>query len=376
MITCKNDRMLELLWFIGYCVEFPTQLAVRIGGGGEWNRRMMYRAIKQGYVELFRKKYKRHIIRSMSLTQKGFDYIAVRDPEAVSMIYSRLSGMQKVYPSELDKILRLHAIATGVIMANAGGACILISQKPSLMSPARRGTASIPPAPNGIYYYTPQEIRTAIEEYSPESVSKSSRTIGIIVSGTTCYLLYFTGRTRMYWMKNSEENYAAAVTSLLRARGFTIARTVQIVIGATMSVAPRLCRSASPFGSKYFVVSTFFSECLYLTNNPDGDALIRILLDPQRTLSLNRTILAPFQQPETFMRGYDALDPITGKPVILNYQCDLLKLADLSPSFAECRGSPIMYCFDYQAQTVQQIVGPEVEVRIIRGAVFDEQENP
>ena len=69
MITCKNDRLLELLWFVGYCIEFPTQLAVRIGGGAEWNRRVMYRAIREGYVRLYRKKHKRHVIRSMSLTR-------------------------------------------------------------------------------------------------------------------------------------------------------------------------------------------------------------------------------------------------------------------------------------------------------------------
>ena len=34
MITCKNDRLLELLWFVGYCIEFPTQLAVRNGIAG------------------------------------------------------------------------------------------------------------------------------------------------------------------------------------------------------------------------------------------------------------------------------------------------------------------------------------------------------
>ena len=61
MITCKNDRLLELLWFVGYCIEFPTQLAVRIGGGAEWNRRVMYRAIREGYVKLFRKKHQRHV---------------------------------------------------------------------------------------------------------------------------------------------------------------------------------------------------------------------------------------------------------------------------------------------------------------------------
>ena len=79
MITCKkNDRLLELLWFVGYSIEFPTQLAVRIGGGAEWNRRVMYRAIQEGYVRLYRKQYKRHVIRSMSLTQKGYEYIAQR----------------------------------------------------------------------------------------------------------------------------------------------------------------------------------------------------------------------------------------------------------------------------------------------------------
>ena len=45
--------------------------------------------------------------------------------------------------------------------------------------------------------------------------------------------LYFTGSTRMYWMKNSEENYAAAVKSLLLARGFGVTTIHQVVIGST-----------------------------------------------------------------------------------------------------------------------------------------------
>lgn len=210
MITCKNDRLLELLWFVGYCIEFPTQLAVRIGGGAEWNRRVMYRAIREGYVRLYRKKHKRHVIRSMSLTQKGFEYVAQRDPEALSMIYSRVNSSERVYPGWIDKILRLHAIAIGTVMSNAAGATLLISQKPSLMSPAKRATNAVVPDSNKIYYYAAHELRVAIEEYSLESVSKSSRTIGIIVKGRCCFFLYFTGSTRMYWMKNSEENYVEA----------------------------------------------------------------------------------------------------------------------------------------------------------------------
>ena len=363
MITCKNDRLLELLWFVGYCIEFPTQLAVRIGGGAEWNRRVMYRAIREGYVKLYRRKHKRHVIRSLSLTQKGFDYVAQSDPEAVAMIYSRINCSERVYPSKVDKILRLHAIAVGTVMAHAADAEILISQKPSLMSPAKRTSNTITPDPTQCYYYASHELRVAIEEYSPESVSKSSRTIGIVVKGKHCYFLYFTGSTRMYWMKNSEENYAAAVKSLLLARGFGVTTIHQVVIGSTMSVAQRLCHSAKPFGNKYFVVSTFFAQCLFLTNNPDGDSLLKIILNPDMALELNQAILAPYHPPRTPNREYDAIDVQHDKPVILNYQCDLLKLSDIRPIPEGFRGSPIMLCFDYQTQTVQGIVGPAIEVR-------------
>ena len=74
MITCKNDRMLELLWFVGYCGEFPSQLAIRVGGHPEWNRHVKYRAIEEGYVTVFRGKNRQRVIRSLRLTEKGIDY--------------------------------------------------------------------------------------------------------------------------------------------------------------------------------------------------------------------------------------------------------------------------------------------------------------
>lgn len=250
-----------------------------------------------------------------------------------------------------------------VDMSNAAGAVLLISQKPSLMSPAKRATNAVVPDPNKIYYYAAHELRVAIEEYSPESVSKSSRTIGIIVKGRCCFFLYFTGSTRMYWMKNSEENYAAAVKSLLLARGFGITSIHQIVIGSTMSVAQRLCHGAKPFGNKYFVVSTFFAQCLFLTNNKEGDTLLKLILHDELTMEINRAALSPFHPPRIPTREYDAIETSLDRPVLLNYQCDLLMLSDIHPMPEGFRGSPIMLCFDYQTQVIQRIVGPAIEVR-------------
>ena len=90
----------------------------------------------------------------------------------------------------------------------------------------------------------------------------------------------------------------------------------------------------------------------------DGDNLLKIILHPDMALKINQAMPAPYHPPRTPNREYDAIDVLLDRPVILNYQCDLLKLSDITPMPGGFRGSPIMLCFDYQAQTVQGIVGP------------------
>lgn len=157
--------------------------------------------------------------------------------------------------------------------------------------------------------------------------------------------------------------YAAAVKSLLLARGFGITSIHQIVIGSTMSVAQRLCHGAKPFGNKYFVVSTFFAQCLFLTNNKEGDTLLKLILHDELAMEINHAALSPFHPPRIPTREYDAIETSLDRPVLLNYQCDLLMLSDIHPMPEGFRGSPIMLCFDYQTQVIQRIVGPAIEVR-------------
>lgn len=364
----KEDRLLTLLAFVGYSIEFPTQLSTRIGGSPEWNRHVMYRAVHEGYVSLIRKKDRRYVIRSMSLTQKGFDYIAERNPAVLAMIYSRISSVQKVYPSNVDKIQRLHAIATGLVAAYAAGAVIPPSQKPSLLQPTGVPTG-IAVEPNTAYYYSPHEIRMAFEEADDRTVAKGSRLIGIIIKGHRCYCLYYAGRTRMFWMRLTEENNAAAIQAHVNARGFKVKTICQIVIGNSMNVAAKLCRSPNPFGDRYFVVSHFFDSCHFITNNIEGDELLNLIINPERAVVFNRQVLADYQPPRIQTREYDAVDKNGNRPVILNYTCDLLPLSMMT----RVPKGLIMLCFDYQAPTLQIIVGASIEVRPIqRGDAYEQ----
>ena len=67
----NTNRMLDLLWLVGYCGEFPSELAVRVRGHPEWNRHVKYRALELGYLDLYRAETRRRVIRSLRLTDTG-----------------------------------------------------------------------------------------------------------------------------------------------------------------------------------------------------------------------------------------------------------------------------------------------------------------
>lgn len=374
MITSKDDRMLELLWFVGYCVEFPTKLAVRIGGHPEWNRHVMYRAIEQGYVEVARGRSRQRIIRSMRLTEKGLDYISMGDPKALSYILAKQNENSTAH-SSIDKILRQQSLTIALLMAYNAGAEILPDRKPSLMSASNPLNTRIPIDPEKAYFYSTTEIRRSIQEYEPDTVVKGSRISGIIVRGRNCYCLYNTGHTRMFWMRSVEENTVAAVETMLSARGFRCESISQVVIGTRMNVAEKIAHYQVNARSRYFTVSDHYQNCFFLVNSALGDMLLSTIIDPDKRQTENKKALMGFDPPTIATREYDAVTRDGSRPVILNYQCDLLALLNICYAPYGFSESPILLCYDYQVNALQTIVGPLIEVRPINGGEWNEKEN-
>ena len=193
MFAGKYNRMLELLWFIGYCREFPSQLADRICGHPDWNRHVKYAALKKGYISVYRVQYRQRVIRSLRLTPLGLEYIAQRDPKVLPYVMAQQdsgAGTRNV----TERILRYHAQATALIMARNAGAVFLPDQKPSLLANPLASSAAYDPKQK--YFFTTQEFREAIQERENRSdptmrtVAKSSRLLGVIVHGRCCYCLY------------------------------------------------------------------------------------------------------------------------------------------------------------------------------------------
>ncbi len=345
-MTQKVDRLLDLLILVGYSVAFPVNLAKRLSGHEQYDRCVMYRAIREGYVRLMRKEGKRQVIRSLLLTEKGEEYIAARNTDALAMIWGRMGMAPQVFPSREAKVLRLHAIATGLVMARAAGAVISSLEKPSLLL-ISRGLMNPPVDEEKAYYYAPFELQAAFEELDDRVESKTSRLIGIIVRKRRCFCMYFAGNKRIFWQRLSEENHAVGIRGLLQARGFRIDTIAQIVIGNRMSVAEKLCRSPRVKGDKYFVVSDFFENCFFVTNDAAGDRLLPRIIRPLSFLDYDRQALASYLPPRTVERISDAEEAHTGRPVIVNHCCVLLLLVQIWQQCYGFQAKPIVFCYDY-----------------------------
>ena len=361
-----DDRLFQLLCYVGYCTEFPKHLASRIGGHPDWCRHVMYRAIREGYLTVFRRKAGRRIVTSLRITAKGLAYIAARSPAAHTMISTQMKTVPQGYHYVVNRILRYQSFASAMVMAHNAGALVLPESKP-LLTIQKGQPRKIPIDPATCYFYSTSEIRAAIEEYAPETASSSSRIAGVLIHGRDCFCIYDAGRSRMLWLRSIEENFASSVQSMLNVRGFRVRVLKQVVLGDKMDLALKLCHRGTRKGSRYFVLSNFFNNCYFLTNDANGDRQLRALWDADAAQRYNQRALINCSPPDRLTHAYDAIDTEEGRPVILNYKCDLLTLPDIDYAPAGFAVSPIIKCFDHQVSVLQQLVGTMAEVRGMGG---------
>ena len=307
----------------------------------------------------------------LELKDRVQDFCAGEQPAIITMSAQTTDyvlAKQDEHPtghSSTEKILRQHSLTIALMMSYNAGAEFLPDRKPSLMSPTSPLRNNVPYNPDRTYFYSTSEIRRSIQEYDPESVVKGSRIAGIIVRGRSCYCLYHTGYSRMYWMRSTEENTVASIETMLNARGFHCESFSQVVIGSRMKVAEKIAHHRVNTQSRYFTVSDAYQNCFFIVNSVQGDELLATIVDPEKRHEANRNALAGYKPPAVATRDYDAVTQDGQRPVILNYQCDLLALLNINQAPYGFTQSPILLCYDYQVDSVQTIVGPLIEVRAI-----------
>ena len=360
-------RFFLVLCYVAYCGDFPQRMIYRIGGFSEWTRKVTYRALEEGYLLEWHGEFNKHKVDSLRISAKGLDYIAGKSPEVFAQIAAQRDTRNPRTRLNAQGIVRSHALASVLVIAQNAGALVIAKDKPSLMYDEMMRSKR-PIDPQQPYFYTSHEIRRALQEKAPELTFKGSQLAGVIVQGEDSYFLYFAGSRRIYWMRPTEENYVGAIQSLLNVRGFSIRTVRQVVIGNRMTTAKKHYKRRNRRAKPYFVLSEFFNNCYFVTNNDEGDAQLRIMIHEDLMREASEKALAGCRIPERKLRGYDAIEESSGRPVLLNFAFDMLPLETAYMAGEVLGKDPIVLCFDDQVEVMQSMVEPQVEIRGIGSA--------
>ena len=191
MLQLKNkQRGMMLLKVVGACGEFPVRLVREMGGYYDYLRRIVTELVREGYLKERRMKgYRRRMVRSLSLTEKGLLQIKREDPVIAKIIQDHAfspGGGQ----GDWKKTLRLHRSAACYLAALRLGA---------LWRPGReKRSATV----DRLVYYSAYEFHRMYG-----SDRKGSRVSGVFFYGNIYFPVCWLGANNMFWNQDVEQNF-------------------------------------------------------------------------------------------------------------------------------------------------------------------------
>ena len=215
-----------LLVFIGYCGEVPVSLVRKMDGYYDYNRRVVTRLVRDGYLkERTFQAEQRHIVRSLSLTEAGLRQLQHLSPNHAAQV-RRHDFAPKNGQGDWSRTLRLHRGAACLLTAMKLGAI----WKPGKAKDAARGKQLV--------YYSTYQLNKSFGKDN-----KSARASGILVSERNYYPIYYLGNRNMRWNKETEQLFRDQFEQSKLGHGFTYGGN--ILLGESWELAQRIVRHAT-----------------------------------------------------------------------------------------------------------------------------------
>lgn len=265
----KNGCMaVKLMEFVGLCGEVPVALVRKLPGYYDYNRRLVTRLVREGYLKERRMKgYRRRIVRSLSLTETGLSQLQRVSPGQAQRVRAHVLAPENGH-GNWKKTLRLHRGAT----------CLLAAMKlNAVWQPGQQKEAALG---KQLTYYSAYELAT---KYGWDN--KGARLSGILVSRYTYSPLYYLCDSNMRWSEEAERMFLDHVESSPLGRGRTLGSS--LLLGESWDLVESLIIHAVNPRSR-LIHFTKYSSFRYFTMDDMGLRLMKLLLD--------HTYLFAFQQ--------------------------------------------------------------------------------
>lgn len=355
-------RLMELAAISGEC---STRVLPILGLAPSYSEKLVTRLKGEGLI----KTHYKDGLRGYRLTSRGKELLLEENHSRFSFYLSGSSDTN--HPrSDIPRRLRLQQASIAYAMLCNAGVEVFRDRKPRLFQAGDAARAAPFPMPLPAFYHSRE-----VKELGAEAVKvNSSRAMGILFAPECIYALFCTGSAPMKWEYRTELK-VKALLSYHASRGILSRGRIEpcyhpdnpikaLLLGEGMDTALKLMESTGGFQKSYFYLDSSFAHFHYIPEGAQGEAMLRLLCSPTTQTALRNLLLSDLQPPRSgHGLEHDAVSE--GRPVLLAFDFDMLRLSRFRTALSFHGLSGNLICFDYQEPVLRQYFGDAAAIETI-----------
>ena len=355
-------RLMELAAISGEC---STRVLPILGLAPSYSEKLVTRLKGEGLI----KTHYKDGLRGYRLTSRGKELLLEENHSRFSFYLSGSADTN--HPrSDIPRRLRLQQASIAYAMLCNAGVEVFRDRKPRLFQAGDAARAAPFPMPLPAFYHSRE-----VKELGAEAVKvNSSRAMGILFAPECIYALFCTGSAPMKWEYRTELK-VKALLSYHASRGILSRGRIEpcyhpdtpikaLLLGEGMDTALKLMESTGGFQKSYFYLDSSFAHFHYIPEGAQGEAMLRLLCSPTTQTALRNLLLSDLQPPRSgHGLEHDAVSE--GRPVLLAFDFDMLRLSRFRTALSFHGLSGNLICFDYQEPVLRQYFGDAAAIETI-----------
>lgn len=343
--------------------EFPADQLKRLRGSDYYKESVITALKKDGLLRT----YYRDKLRGYRLGARAKAVLLSERPGQFAFYLTGDTDTNHL-KSEVNRRLRLHRIAQAYVTMENAGAAVFRDEKPEIFSPEGSPVSEIE-APA---FYNSREIKDVGIDFTK---IRSSRSVGVLLAPAGIFITYNCGAGLMKWRYKSELRMKTLMWTVLcqqrLASQFCPDDVSGLVLGDGMEPAYQMLTSNGGRKHDCFMLDGCYDHFFYVTNDRQGEALLRLLCDAGQKAELNRILsLGMAGQRVNWRIENDAIDQ-NGDPVLFAYSCDMPRIARFNTALELQGKSGTLICFDYQRGVLERYCGARVRFQTIDFEKFE-----
>lgn len=343
--------------------EFPADQLKRLRGSDYYKESVITSLKKDGLLRT----YYQDKLRGYRLGTKAKAFLLSQCPEQFSFYLTGDTDTNRL-KSEVSRRLRLHRIAQAYVTMENAGAAVFRNEKPDIFSPEGSPVSGIDISA----FYNSREIKEVGIDFTK---IRSSRSVGVLLAPAGIFVAYNCGAGLMKWRYKSELRMKTLMWTVLcqqrLATQFRPDDVSGLVLGDGMEPVYQMLTSNGGKKHDCFMLDGCYDHFFYVTNNRQGELLLRMLCDTGKKAELDRILSLDLMEPHPNWRiENDAIDR-DGNPVLFAYSCDMPRIVRFNTALELQGKNGTLICFDYQREVLERYCGSRVQFQTIGSEKFE-----